>query len=168
MLMIFGASIVLLPNFSHFLVGDILIVIATIFAPFGNFYQKRARKRVSSETMMFIRNAIVAGVTFVVAATLDLNASLTFVRGSFIFLAVNGILLFGISKILWVESIHRISVTKASALGSIYPVFALIFAWIFLKDTPTVWQLTAFVPLFIGVLLLSYKGSFKEAPLEVA
>ena len=166
-LMLFGAGLVLFPNFSHFLIGDALIVIATLFAPFGNLYQQRARKRVSSETMMFVRDVVVAVVAFGAAAVLDLGASPVFVKESLLFLMVNGILLFGLSKIFWVESIHRISVTKASALGSIYPVFSLLFAWWFLKDMPTVWQLAAFIPLFAGVLLLNYRGSLKEAPVEV-
>ena len=82
------------------------------------------------------------------------------------FLLISGIFLFGVSKILWIESIHRISVTKANALESIAPLFTIIFAWIILQQQPTLWQALSFAPSFIGVLLLTnnlnFKGYFKK------
>ncbi len=157
-LMVLGAVIVVYPNFSHFQLGDLLLILATMFAPLGNFYQQRARKRVSSEMIMFVRDIFVAVFAFAAIFLLDLNGSFSNIQDSFWFLVINGALLFGFSKIFWVEGVHRISITKAISLGSIYPFFTILFAWLFLKDLPTIWQLGASVPLFVGVLLLSQKN----------
>ena len=78
-------------------------------------------------------------------------------------LLLNGVVIFGISKIFWVEGIHRMSVTKANALSSLNPFITLIFAWLLLKDAPTVWQLSALAPMILGVILL---GINKEKGVE--
>ena len=89
------------------------------------------------------------------AYLLQAQASLADLRISLPYLIVNGILLLGLAKIFWIEGIHRISVTKATALSSITPLLTLLFAWIILNQAPTVWQLTSLVPLLLGVLLLT-------------
>jgi drug/metabolite transporter (DMT)-like permease len=61
----------------------------------------------------------------------------------------------GLSKLLWIEGIHRISVTKASALSSMSPLLTLLFAWLLLGNVPSIFQLVSFIPMFFGVLLLS-------------
>jgi drug/metabolite transporter (DMT)-like permease len=62
--------------------------------------------------------------------------------------------MFGFVKMLWIEGIHRVSVVKANALTSTAPLFTLFFAWLILHNTPTIWQLSSFIPMFIGILLL--------------
>ena len=52
------------------------------------------------------------------------------VSSSLLFLVINGVLLLGVSKILWIEGIHRINVTKANALNSLGPLLTLLFAWL--------------------------------------
>lgn len=154
-LLVIGAFIVLFPNASSLNLGDILIVLAVSTAPFGNFFQRRARKRVSSYTIMFGRSALSTIFIFIFAYLLGERSSVLSVQQSLLFLVVNGVLLLGLSKILWLEGIHRISVTKAIALNSAGPLLTLVFAWMLLGEIPTMWQLAAFVPMFAGVLLLS-------------
>ena len=50
-LMLLGAIVVLYPNLTEFKIGDILILLAAFIAPFGNFFQQRARKKGSRETV---------------------------------------------------------------------------------------------------------------------
>jgi len=68
---------------------------------------------------------------------------------------VNGVLLLGVSKILWLEGIKRISVVKAGALASISPLLTIVVAWPVLHNTPTMAQLFALAPMSLGVMLLS-------------
>lgn len=154
--MLVGAAIVLYPNVHSPRFGDVLIIAASFMAPFGNFFQQRARKQVSSESIMFIRSILTTPLAFGLAYFLganpfSLNSSLL------LLFVINGVFLFGLSKILWIEGTHRISVTKANALASLAPLVTLFFAYLFLKEVPTHWQLLAFVPMFFGVLLLSTK-----------
>ena len=154
-LMILGALIVLAPNFAGLNVGDILILVATFCTPAGNLFQQKARRIASSETVLFLRSGVSAIFFFPLAYAFGEQVSFADIKVAMPFLLINGFLLFGLSKILFLESIHRISVTKAIALGSAAPALTLLVAWVFLEQVPNVWQLTSLVPLIAGVLLLT-------------
>ena len=64
-------------------------------------------------------------------------------------------MLFGISKIFWIEAIHRISITKASAMTACGPLFTIILAYLVLGDEPTVQQLIGVIPVLIGGVLIT-------------
>lgn len=157
--MLMGTLIVLYPNTTKLHLGDLLILMATMIAPFGNYYQQRARETVSSEMILFIRSSISTPVVLIFAYLLRDKFSIMDVKSSAVFILINGFLLLGFSKILWVEGIHRISVTKSNALASISPPLTLLFAWFFLDDIPTRFQLFSIVPIIIGMVLLSIDKS---------
>lgn len=154
-LMVAGAVIVLYPNVREFQIGDILILLAGFIAPLGNYFQRRARKSVSTEAVLFIRSLLSAIAIFAVAYFVRVDFSSVDLKKVFIFLAINGFLLLGFSKFLWVEGIHRIGVMKANALNGIAPLVTLLAAWVLLGNFPTGFQLSAFVPMFFGILLLN-------------
>jgi drug/metabolite transporter (DMT)-like permease len=154
-LMMVGALTVLYPNVHKFQPGDILVLIAAIFPAFGNFFARRARSKVSSETIMFVRSLISGVIIFLIAFIFGNTFSFPDFKASFILLFINGVFLLGLSKVMWIEGIHRISVVKANALGSVGPLLTLLFAWLFLRNIPTPWQLFSFIPMFLGVILLS-------------
>jgi len=163
-LMLIGAGIVLYPNVHNFQIGDLMILTASLIAPLGNFFQRRARKKVKSEAILFVRSLISTPVIFIVAYFAKVNfASINFDK-TLMLLIINGILLLGLSKLLWVEGIHRINVMKANALNSIAPLSTLLFAWMLIGDIPTKFQLLAFIPMFFGVILLSMnkKKNFRQ------
>ncbi|MDO8489165.1 MAG: DMT family transporter, partial [Candidatus Omnitrophota bacterium] len=152
--MVIGAFIVLYPSMGNFTGGEFLILIAAIIAPIGNLFAQRARKRVSSESILFIRSFITAIFGFILVFLSKSVFSYTDIKSSLVLILINGLLLLGLSKIFWIEGIHRISVTKANALSSISPLFTLLFAWILLQNPPSVGQVLAFIPMFLGVMLL--------------
>ncbi len=161
-LVVLGAAIVLLPNITEFRMGDILILLTAVIAPIGNFFQRKARTKVSSEVIMFARSILVIPFIILLAFLLDPHLpSFGDFRGSLVFFVVNGFILLGLSKVFWIEGIHRISVTKADAFNSISPLLTIFFAWLILKNAPTIWQLSSFVPLFVGTLLLTKNANKK-------
>lgn len=157
--MLVGAFIVLYPNTTKLHPGDLLILTATMIAPFGNYFQQKARQTVSSEMILFVRSAITTPVVLILAYLFEQRAPVTDLKRSAVFILMNGLLLLGFSKILWVEGIHRISVTKSNALASIGPPLTLLFAWLFLHNIPTQFQLLSVVPIFFGMVLLSMNRS---------
>lgn len=161
-LMVIGAIIVLGRDFSGINAGDLFILAATFCAPAGNFFQQKARKIASSETIMFLRSTLSVPVIFLLAYAFRAHASLADVRTALPFLLTNGILILGLSKLFWIDAIHRISVTKGVALASLAPFLTLLFAWLFLHQTPNIWQLASLVPLFAGVLLLTDNLTLKR------
>jgi len=154
-LMLAGAFVLLGENFSVVNIGDFIILASVVFAPIGNYFQQEARKLASSETVMFLRSLISVPVLFLVMYVLGASAAMSDLRIALPFLILNGLVLLGVEKMLWIEGIHRISVTKATALVCVTPLVTLIFAWALLQQVPTVWQLLSLVPFTFGVLFLT-------------
>lgn len=154
-LMVLGGGIILLKDFSGINIGDFLVLLAVMFAPVGNLYQQEARKLASSESVLFLRYLLSVPPLFILAYFFDGASSFNDVQASLLFLLISGVLVFGISKLWWVEGIHRTSVPKAIALASVAPFFTLVFAWIILSQPPTVWQLLSLIPLVLGTLFLT-------------
>lgn len=154
-LMILGAVVVLAPNFAGFNRGDLLIVLGTCVTPAGNFFQQRARRIASSETIMFLRSLLSLPFIILLAYALGIDVAHVDVRPALVLLLMNGLVMLGLSKLLWLEAIHRIPVTKGVALQSIGPFFTLVLAWGILSQTPTIFQLASLVPFIAGVLLLT-------------
>lgn len=159
--MILGAIIVLFPNTKALNIGDVFILIAAATTPMGNFYQRRARKNVSSETIMFVRSIIASIMIFAVIFVLKIDLPIIEIKKSLLFLAVNGAIALGLSKIFWLEAIHRINVAKAVSLNAGAPLITMLFSWIFLHNAPTIWQMLAIIPMFLGVTMLSRKNSLR-------
>lgn len=153
--MLLGAGIILFPNFQHFKIGDILILIATALAPLGNFYQRRARTRVNSEIVWLVRSLIATPILFVIALLYGERLNIDGVVAVWPLLLINGLFVIGLSKIFWLESIHRINVAKANATSSICIAVTLLMSWIWLDQKPTLVQLSAILPMVLGLWLLS-------------
>jgi drug/metabolite transporter (DMT)-like permease len=161
-LMLIGALIILFPKQGlHFRSGDWLVLLASACAPVGNYYQQKIRKVVSSETILFLRSLLTFPFFFLLAYILKSQTGFSAVEKSLGFLFLNGFIVLGLSKIFWMEGIHRISVTRANALSSVAPLFTLVFAYFILRQAVTVWQLTALVPLGAGLFLLTNNKDLK-------
>ena len=154
-LMVVGALIVIGRDWSGVNMGDVIILLASVIAPLGNYFQQKVREIAASESTLFVRTLISFPALFLVAALLGETSVLSDVKKALPFLLIHGIFLFGLTKMLWLESIHRISVTKATALYSMTPLFTLLLAWPILGEVPNMWQFISLVPFGIGVLLLT-------------
>lgn len=154
-LMLVGAGFILLPKSTHFAWGDGIILLSTLFAPMGNFYQQKLRKKISAYTIMFWRSFLSFPIILAVALITRQGFSLPELYQSLWLIILSGVFLMGASKIFWIEAIHRIPVVKANALACIRPLLTLLLAYFFLKEIPTLWQILALLPLGAGVVLLT-------------
>jgi len=155
--MVIGAAFILLPKVSGWYVGDLLVILATFFAPIGNKYTQDARKTVSSEFIMFCRSLISGSFLLLLAAFLEPEPEFSSLRHSLGFFVANGVLFLGVSKILWIEGVHRIPITKAVSLESIYPFFTLMLAYVLLHEEVTGFQIAGLIPIVAGIFLLTAK-----------
>lgn len=155
--MVLGAMLILLPQGSGWHVGDLLVMLATAIAPLGNVFTQRARRIVSAETILFVRSIISGLCFFLLSVFMESLPSFDAAISSAMFLFLNGFLLLGFSKILWIEATNLIPITKAISLASIGPFFTLLFAYLLLHEQMTPIQALGFLPIFIGVLLLTQK-----------
>ncbi len=160
--MIIGALTVLLPNVTDFRLGDMSILFASFIAPLGNFFQRRARQKVSSETVLFVRAAVTVPAVVLLAYVLGERVTGAQLNQGLALLVVSGICLMGVTKMFWVEGIHRISITKANALSAVTPVFTILFSFLILRQSPTPWQLLSLVPIAVGMYLLNRNGKVSE------
>jgi len=121
----------------------------------ANHFQQRARKRVSSLAVLAFRNAVALPVLGLLAIALEPTAS-PFADGRvLLWLVCNALLIFVAAKILWVEALDHISVTRLSAMASFIPVFTMIFAWLLLGETPGLRQIAGTAPVVVGAWLMS-------------
>jgi drug/metabolite transporter (DMT)-like permease len=103
---------------------------------------------------MLIRSAV-SGIFFLVlACALEPLPSGTTILGSLPLLFLNGFFLMGLSKILWIEAIHRVPIAKAISLSAVSPLFTLGFAYSLLGEVPTAFQIAGVIPMIAGVCLL--------------
>lgn len=166
-LLAFGAIMVIGRSVHGMNVGDVLVLVAAVSAPVGNFFQRKARAVASSESIMFVRSLVSAAVIGMLAMALGKHASGIDIRSMLPFLLFNGALILGLSKFFWIEGIYRLPVAKCNAFNGIAPFLTLLVAWVVLGQQPTLWQLSALVPMLFGVLLLTDMLPLKRTPAVV-
>lgn len=153
-LVFMGALIILLPTVADFNPGNLFILLGAAIVPFGNFFAQKARASISTETMLFVRGVVSTSIVSIIAISMGATSPVENIVQSLPFLLINGIVMLGVTTFLWIEGIHRTTVTKANALNSLSPLLTFLFAWAVLKTAPTAWQLVSCIPMFAGVLLL--------------
>lgn len=155
MLMGGGAIIILFPEDFALNKGDLLVLFASAIAPIANLYQKRAREKVSSITIMSFRNLVAIPFLILIAFTFESPSNPLESLHVSITLILNALLVFVMAKILWVEALHHISITKLSALVTLIPIFTIGFSFVLLGDVPSLRQVLGMAPILIGAILIT-------------
>lgn len=150
-----GAVVILLPEDLAFNRGDLLILAAAAIAPVANLYQKRARNYCSSETILAFRTVVGLPVVAVMACFFEPAVSVEMLKDALPYILLIGTVVYVGSKILWIEALHRTSVTKVSAMMGLMPVMTLIFAYFYLDEVPQIRQVLGVIPVLVGGYLLT-------------
>jgi drug/metabolite transporter (DMT)-like permease len=150
-----GAIIILLPDELNFNQGDWIILLAAIIAPIANLYSKRAREFCSSETILGFRTLVALPVISLLAWLIEPQINIENIQKAIPYVVLIGLLVFGVSKILWMEALHRISITKISAMIALVPPMTLFFAYLYLNEVPEMRQIIGIIPILIGGYLLT-------------
>ena len=159
-LMGIGALVVLFPEeFGGVNLGDGLILLAAAIAPVANYYQQRARLYVPSETVLLFRYLFALPLLFLFAHLFEPEPTMAQFRSALPWILLSGLLVMGLAKILWVEALHRISITKLSAMTALIPLFTLLFAYLFLGEVPSFRQILGVPFIVIGGILITRRVS---------
>jgi len=161
-LMVLGAFLILFQGGLSPNIGDLLVLIAVSFAPFGNYFAQQARRLVGSSLIMFVRSVVSGLFLLFLGIVIETLPSTEALYTALPYLLINGLLLLGLSKIFWLEAIHRITISKSISLMSMTPAFTLIFAFYALGEIPSLLQIAGFIPIVIGTLLLTNKLLIKK------
>lgn len=150
-----GAIIILFPEELSLNKGDLFILIAAMLAPLANLYQKKARKFCSSETILGFRTVV--GLPFIILLAIIFEPSVSYENFSLAlpYLLFIGIVIYVVSKIMWIEALHRISITKVSAMMGLVPMMTLLFAYFYLDEVPQMRQMIGIFPILLGGYLLT-------------
>jgi drug/metabolite transporter (DMT)-like permease len=154
-IMAVGALIILIPEDMRFNRGDWYILLAAAIAPIANLYQKRARKRCSSETILIFRTVVGLPVIALMAYLFEPLPKMDQLLAALPYLFFIGTVVYVLSKIMWIEAIHRLSITKMSAMMALVPMLTLFFAYLYLDETPTFRQLLGIAPIVAGGYMLT-------------
>ena len=139
--------------------GDLLIIAGTFFYPIGNIFAKKALEIAPPSAILFIRSFL-GGIVLISLSLAfeDQTDVLGKISTYWPLILINGIFIYHISKILWYEGIKRIDISKAIPISvGGYPAFGLIFAILFLKEIPTIYQLVGFFVVLAGIFVLMKK-----------
>ncbi len=158
-LMAIGGMVVVFPEDFRVNTGDLLILAAAAVAPVANVYQKRARTHVSAETILAFRNSVAIPVLLILAWLFEKPLESEAFKKAIGFILLNGMLIFTLAKILWIEALHFTSITKLSAMVSLIPVFTLIFSWFIFGELPDTRAMVGMVLVILGSLLIVRKES---------
>ena len=154
-IMTLGALIILIPEDFALNKGDLLILASAAMAPIVNLYQKRAREHCSAETILGFRTLVglpfVALMAYLFEPAVNMEAFISALP--YIFLIATGV--YVVSKIMWIEALNRIAITKLSAMLALLPVMTLFFAYLYLDEVPQIRQLAGIIPVLIGGYLIT-------------
>ncbi|MBF6058845.1 DMT family transporter [Thiomicrorhabdus heinhorstiae] len=153
--MTFGALLVLFRGEMKLQFGDLLVLLAAMIAPIANFYQKKARARVSSETVLLVRSVVSLPFVYLLAVWLEPSPSWQEIQSQFLWLFLTGFTTLSIAKILWVEAIHLLPITKVNALFAFSPLMTMGLAYLVLNDVPTLSQILGMIPILVGGYLIT-------------
>lgn len=157
-----GALFVLYSGHFGLNMGDLLIILGTSIYPLGNVYSKKALEIASPMLILFIRSLFGGIILIALSLLFEKQTPFSLPLKTLELIIINGLGMMFISKILWYEGLKRLSLTKATAITMSYPIFTLIFAAIFLKEIPTLYQLVGLTIIMFGVYLTTAKPAEKD------
>ena len=63
---------------------------------------------------------------------------------------------------MWIEALHRISITKVTAMLGLVPAMTLVFAYLYLNEVPGVRQTLGVIPILIGGYILTRPNNTQQ------
>jgi drug/metabolite transporter (DMT)-like permease len=160
-IMIVGTLFILLNGNLTINTGDILIIAGTFFYPIGNIFAKKALKFSTPSAILFIRS-ILGGIALLIISWQFEAYNLSFpqiISDNYVFILVNGILICAVSTMLWYEGIKRIDISKSILISTgVSPAISLLFAFLFLKEVPTVMQVVGLLIILVGIYQVVERG----------
>ena len=138
--------------------GNILVITATALWGLDNNISKIITRHMDISKLVQLKSLIGGGISFVAVVIIGIPFNIE--RSQIIPIILVGVFGFAISLYLYLHSIRRIGVVKASSLLSLSAVFGLIFAEVLLYEPIGIYQLIAAIIMVVGVYLM-YKNEPK-------
>ena len=135
--------------------GNILVIAATALWGLDNNISKIITRHIHVSRLVQLKSLIGGGISLLAVLLMEIPFNIQ--QSQIIPIILVGVFGFAISLYLYLHSIKRIGVVKASSLLSMSAVFGLIFAIVLLHETVGIYQLIAVVIMVTGVYFM-YKN----------
>ena len=139
--------------------GNILVIAATALWGLDNNVSKIITRHIHVSRLVQLKSLIGGGISLL--AVLLMGIPFNIQQSQIIPIVLVGVLGFAISLYLYLHSIKRIGVVKASSLLSLSAVFGLFFAIVLLDEHIGIYQLIAVIIMVTGVYFM-YKNEPKK------
>jgi drug/metabolite transporter (DMT)-like permease len=133
---------------------DIFIILAMLIVPFGNQCTKLSVRTFSANFIMFIRSIVTCIFLLTIWVIYFQIPDMTIIKNNILELVISWILIFWLSKTLWVSAMKYVTVPKASSFLPLYPVLTILYWVLFYAVKPEFNQLIWLIPMIIGVFIL--------------
>ena len=140
-------------------IGNVFVIASTIIWGFDNNICKIIARRIDVSKLIQLKALIGGSILLGTVIILEIPFNIQSVQ--LIPIVVLGVFGFAISLYLYLHSIKRIGVVKASSLLSLSAVFGLVFAILFLHEVISINQLIAIL-IMIGGIHLMYSHEQKD------
>jgi drug/metabolite transporter (DMT)-like permease len=168
LLILIGVLIILLRNVAMPQGGELLILLATCIVPFGNLAGKDALRHLSAPMLLLVRNVVSSIVLCCIAWMVDGVPSVQRIAAALPVLLFTGIVLLGLSKILWMESMKRLQIALCTSIGSVAPVVTLIAGVLVLGEPMRLYHILSLPLVLIGIrMVLRPPKALRDAVLEI-
>lgn len=155
LLVLIGALIILFKG-GELNLGDFIVIICTVFLPFGNHFGKKALEHISPENLLALRY-LFSGIFLLLMSFIfeDSSKMIPSLVSFWPYVAVNGILFLGLVNTLWYRGLKKLPISKAVFLLMTYPIFSLIFLVLFYKEIPNNFQILGIFVIVVGAYFSS-------------
>lgn len=154
LLMMLGAIFVLMPEELKFASGDFLLIVAAFLAPIGNYFAKQARIELSAQFIMLVRSFLAGCIMLILSLLIEGRPPAPALSLPWMMITINGVFLIGLSKVFWIEALHRMPIAKVASFTTITPFFSLLWIYFFLGTEPRWQQIIGGIPLLLGTMLV--------------
>lgn len=137
--------------------GDILIFLSTITLPIGNHFAKKAIETLPPENLMIMRYGIGGTILLILSFLVEDRNQFASSMEYWPYIAINGVLLFGIVNTIWYKALKFLEVSRAVFILMTFPIFSLIFLTVFFDEVPKIYQLLGVAIIIAGAYLTTKK-----------
>ncbi len=167
LLMLVGTVVILYRGRLALNSGDLCIIAATALFPIGNMYAKRALEHLPAMLIQAYRGLIGGAVLFLLALFVESSPLATLPPKAYLYIFLQAVVINAFSKVIWYEGLRRLPVARAIYIGSVSPVFSVLFAVILFRELPTAQQMLGLCITLGGLWVLMKKPDLSLAPPEL-
>ncbi|HBI03277.1 MAG TPA: EamA family transporter [Paenibacillaceae bacterium] len=142
---------------SETLLGQVLILLSALVWAFANIYSKKQFTNYNKEKMTAWQ-MIMGSTLLLILSLFTEDFSIVQWNGSGILtLLFTGILSSAAAFAIWFRVLDKIEASTASMALMLVPFFGLVFGWLQLGETFTLYQLIGSTLIFLGIFLVSFQ-----------